>query len=56
VGKVRFGWGGPVEATMEVRGPFNRPPRWPFQVGAAVRRLPEFLRALRRRRGPSTPG
>ena len=54
--EARLRWDPPIEGTMGVRGPFNRLPRWPFQVGAGVRRLPEFSRTRRRRRGPSTPG
>lgn len=47
--EARRRWDRPIEATLEVGGPFNRLPRWPYQVAAVVRRSPELLRALRRR-------
>ncbi len=45
--EARRRWDRPIEATIEVGGPFNRLPRWPFQVIAAARRTLELLRALR---------
>jgi hypothetical protein len=45
--EARRRWDRPIEATLEVGRPFNRLPRWPFQVVAAVRRTPALLRALR---------
>ena len=45
--EARFRWDRPIEATMEVGGAFDRAPRWPYQVAATVRRLPEFVEALR---------
>jgi hypothetical protein len=57
--EARLRWDRPIEATLEVRGPMNGLPRWPFQVGAVVRRTPELLEALRdraaARRLDSTP-
>jgi hypothetical protein len=54
--EARRRWDRPIEATLEVGGPFNRLPRWPFQVAAVGRRTLELLRALRaiarRRRDP----
>ena len=47
--EARRRWDRPIEATLEVRGPMNGLPRWPFQVGAVVRRMPEFFEALRER-------
>jgi hypothetical protein len=47
--EARLRWDRPIEATLEVRGPMNGLPRWPFQVGAVVRRTPELLEALRDR-------
>ena len=45
--EARRRWDRPIEATLEVGGPFNRLPRWLFQVVAVARRTPELLRALR---------
>lgn len=41
-------WRNPILATVETGGPFNGLPRFPFQLGAAILRLPVFLRRLRR--------
>jgi Uncharacterised nucleotidyltransferase len=50
--EARRRWDRPIEATLEAGGPFNRAPRWLFQVGAVARRAPQMLRALRH---PATP-
>jgi Uncharacterised nucleotidyltransferase len=47
--EARLRWDRPIEATLEVRGPMNDLLRWPFQVGAVVRRTPELIEALRDR-------
>jgi hypothetical protein len=45
--EARFRWDRPIQATLEVGGPFNGFPRWPFQVAAVAHRAPEVGRALR---------
>ena len=45
--EARFRWHRPIQATVEVGGPFNRLPRWPFQVAAVARRTGEIGRTLR---------
>jgi hypothetical protein len=47
--EVRLRWDRPIQATLEVRGPFNGLPRWPFQVAALAHRAPEIGRLIRRR-------
>jgi hypothetical protein len=47
--EARLRWDRPIEATLEVGAPMNGLPRWPFQVGAVVRRSPELIEALRDR-------
>lgn len=37
--EARRRWDRPIEATLEVGGPFNRLPRWPFQVAAVSSRV-----------------
>lgn len=44
--EARRRWDRPIEATLEVGGPFNHLPRWLFQMVAVARRTPELLRAL----------
>jgi hypothetical protein len=46
--EARFRWDRPIQATLEVGGPFNGLPRWPFQVAAVAWRAPEIGRALRK--------
>jgi hypothetical protein len=46
--EARSRWHRPIQATLEVGGPFNGLPRWPFQVAALARRVPEIGRALRK--------
>lgn len=45
--EVRLRWDRPIQATLEVDGAFNRLPRWPYQVAAAIRRVPDLGRAVR---------
>jgi hypothetical protein len=54
--EARSRWDRPIEATMEVGGPFNGLPRWPFQVAAVARRVSELAQALRDKRGGSVSG
>ena len=37
--EARRRWDRPIEATMEVGGPFDHRPRWPFQVAAVLGRV-----------------
>ena len=56
--ELRLRWDRPIQATLEVRGPFNGLPRLPFQLAAAALRVPELLRtipAAGRRRFASRP-
>jgi hypothetical protein len=46
--EARSRWHRPIQATLEVGGPFNGLPRWPFQVAAVAHRAPEIGRALRK--------
>jgi hypothetical protein len=46
--EARFRWDRPIQATLEIGGPFNGFPRWPFEVAAVARRAPEIARALRK--------
>jgi hypothetical protein len=48
--EVRLRWDRPIQATLDVRGPFNALPRLPFQLAAAALRVPELVRALREAR------
>jgi len=45
--EARFRWDRPIEATMEMGGSFDHVPRWPFQMAAVVRRMPDVFQALR---------
>lgn len=49
--ELRLRWDRPIQATLEVRGPFNALPRLPFQLAAAALRVPDLVRALREARG-----
>jgi hypothetical protein len=40
--ELRVHWQNPIEATVDVGGPFNELPRLPFQVAAALRRIPRL--------------
>jgi hypothetical protein len=60
--EVRLRWDRPIQATLDVRGPFNALPRWPFQVAASALRAPDLVRAVletarpgRRRGGRGRP-
>lgn len=44
--EVRFRWDRPIEASLEVRAPFNRLPRLPFQLAALALRIPQLSRHL----------
>lgn len=44
--EVRLRWDRPIQATLDVNGPFNGLPRLPFQLAAAALRLPELIRAV----------
>jgi hypothetical protein len=44
--EVRLRWDRPIQATLDVNGPFNRLPRLPFQLAAAALRIPELIRAI----------
>jgi Uncharacterised nucleotidyltransferase len=46
--ELRHHWPNGVEATVDVRGPFNEWPRLPFQLGATAVRAAEFLSGLTR--------
>jgi hypothetical protein len=48
--ELRRHWPNGVEATVDVRGPFNEWPRLPFQLGAAAVRSAAFLIGLTRLR------
>jgi hypothetical protein len=45
---IRKRWPGPIEATINVRGPINRLPRFPFQLGDCLTRTARFLAQLPR--------
>jgi hypothetical protein len=45
--EARSRWDRPIQATLEVGGPFDRFPRWPLQVAAVVSRASEVRQALR---------
>ncbi|MEK6299795.1 MAG: nucleotidyltransferase family protein [Acidobacteriota bacterium] len=45
---LRMRWPDPIEATIRMRGPFNRFPRWPYQIANAAGRITMFLDGLRR--------
>jgi hypothetical protein len=69
--EVRLRWDRPIQATLDVGGPFNALPRLPFQLAATALRVPELIRAMpdglrralrsrgvsrgRARRGPPPP-
>lgn len=40
---IRIRWPNSIEATVDVRGPFNELPRLPFQVGDSLLRTAKFL-------------
>jgi hypothetical protein len=44
--EIRRHWPNPIEATMTLRGPFNRLPRLPFQVGHVISRSAVLLSQL----------
>jgi Uncharacterised nucleotidyltransferase len=44
--EIRRHWPNPIEATMTLRGPFNRLPRLPFQVGHVISRTAALLSQL----------
>jgi hypothetical protein len=48
--EIRRHWPNGIEATLDVRGPFNEWPRLPFQLGAGVVRTCRFLLDLSQRR------
>ena len=39
-------WRGPIQATMELKAPWNGIPRLPFQAAATARRAPDLLRRV----------
>jgi len=41
---LRCRWPNPIEATVYLGGPFDRAPRWPFQLGECVVRAAKFAR------------
>jgi hypothetical protein len=41
-------WPGAIEATMSVGGPFNKLPRWPFQLANCLQRTAGFAKQLPR--------
>lgn len=41
--RLILSWRNPVQATYELRAPFNILPRWPLQTVATLRRVPAFL-------------
>jgi hypothetical protein len=43
---LRIAWDRPIGATVELRGPFNNLPRFPFQLGSALRHLPKLTAPL----------
>ena len=45
--EVRLRWDRPIQATLDVNGPFNGLPRLPFQLAATALRIPELIRSLR---------
>lgn len=49
--EMRLRWDRPIQSTLELRAPFSRLPRWPVQMLAVLRRLPELLRAVRKHLG-----
>ncbi|HYP27195.1 MAG TPA: nucleotidyltransferase family protein [Blastocatellia bacterium] len=44
--EIRHHWPNPIEATINMRGPFNGLPRFPFQVGDSLSRAAKFLRLV----------
>jgi hypothetical protein len=44
--EVRLRWDRPIQATLDVNGPFNGLPRLPFQLAAAALRISELIRAI----------
>jgi hypothetical protein len=55
--EVQLRWDRPIQATLDVNGPFNGLPRFPFQLAATALRIPELIRTLRTaaRRAPGPP-
>jgi hypothetical protein len=47
--EISFRWDRPIQATLDVRAPFNNLPRLPFQIAAVGWRGPQFVRQLWRR-------
>ena len=45
---LRNRWPGAIEATMSVGGPFNRLPRWPFQLANCLQRAARFVKKFPR--------
>jgi hypothetical protein len=43
---VQSRWPNPIEATIHLRGPFNRWPRWPFQLASYFARSAQFMLRL----------
>lgn len=44
--EARFRWDRPIEASLDVRAPFNSIPRLPFQLAAMTLRIPQISRHL----------
>jgi hypothetical protein len=44
--QARTRWDRPIQASLEFGVPFNQLPRFPLQIASAVRRLPDFGRAI----------
>jgi hypothetical protein len=58
--EARWRWDMPLSATVQLGGPFNHLPRFPFQLGLALAHIPAWWRELgnlwcERRRAGSTP-
>ncbi|HWP42100.1 MAG TPA: nucleotidyltransferase family protein, partial [Blastocatellia bacterium] len=43
IAAIRLRWPGPIEATVDINGPFNEWPRLPFQIGDCVARTARFF-------------
>jgi len=43
---LRKRWPDPIEATIRLRGPFNKFPRLPFQIAITLRRIAGFLKRV----------
>jgi hypothetical protein len=44
--ELRAHWQNPIEATIDLGGPFNELPRLPFQFAAVLRRLPRLAASV----------